>query len=114
VERRFTKDELLTTIMIYWVTQTISSSIRLYYETRRHPQPPFSAGERITVPCGVVLTTEAADHAPREWAERTYNVQRWTELSRGGHFLALEEPELLAEELRAFFRPQRALARARQ
>jgi pimeloyl-ACP methyl ester carboxylesterase len=114
VERRFTKDELLTTIMIYWVTQTISSSIRLYYETRRHPQPPFSAGERITVPCGVALTTEAADRAPREWAERTYNVRRWTELSRGGHFLALEEPELLAEELRVFFRPQRAAEKARQ
>jgi pimeloyl-ACP methyl ester carboxylesterase len=113
VERRFSKDELLTTITIYWATQTIGSSIRLYYESRRHPLPAFSAGERVTVPCGVALTTEAADHAPREWAERSYNVQRWTELERGGHFLALEEPELLAQELRAFFRPLRAAERER-
>lgn len=114
VERRFTKDELLTSIMIYWVTQTTSSSIRLYYESRHHPLPAFAAGERITVPCGVALTTDPVDRAPREWAERTYNVRRWTELSRGGHFLALEEPELLAEELRAFFRPLRATKRAQQ
>ncbi len=109
VERRFTKDELLTNITIYWVTQTINSSIRLYYEHRHavRPQPHAPHAERISVPCGIALTTEAVDRAPREWAERTYDVRRWTELSRGGHFLALEEPELLASELRAFFRDLR-------
>jgi pimeloyl-ACP methyl ester carboxylesterase len=106
VERCFTKDELLTTITIYWVTQTINSSIHLYYESRHHPQP-HTSDNRVTVPCGVALTTEAVDRAPREWAERTYDVRRWTELPRGGHFLALEEPELLADELRAFFRELR-------
>ena len=45
---------------------------------------------------------------PREWAERSYNVRRWTEMPRGGHFAALEEPQLLAEDIRAFFRPLRA------
>lgn len=106
VERRFTKDELLTTITLYWVTQTINSSIRLYYESRQHPQPP-RRDDHVTVPTGVALTTEAVNFAPREWAERLYTVRRWTELPRGGHFLALEEPELLAHELRAFFRPMR-------
>ena len=106
VERSFTKDELLTTITIYWLTQTINSSIRMYYAARHYPQPA-TAEDRVTVPTGVALTTEAVDHAPREWAERLYHLQRWTELPRGGHFLALEEPELLAEELRAFFRPLR-------
>ena len=106
IASRFTRDELLTNITIYWVTQTINSSIRMYYEYD-HSSLPAPTGERIAVPCGVALTTEAVDRAPREWAERTYNIQRWTELPRGGHFLALEEPELLAHELRAFFRALR-------
>lgn len=106
LERRFTKDELLTNVTIYWVTQTINSSMRLYYENRHaaRPEPP---AERIAAPCGVALTTEAVDRAPREWAERTYHVRRWTELSSGGHFLALEEPAVLAHELRTFFRELR-------
>jgi pimeloyl-ACP methyl ester carboxylesterase len=106
LERRFTKDEVLTNVTIYWVTQTINSSIRLYYEYRHaaqlEPRP-----ERVTAPCGVALTTEAVNRAPREWGERTYDVRRWTELSSGGHFLALEEPAVLAHELRAFFRELR-------
>jgi hypothetical protein len=102
IERRFTKDELLTNIMIYWVTQTINSSMRMYYEYQ-HAARPDPSPERITAPCGVALTTEAVDRAPREWAERSYDVHRWTELSSGGHFLALEEPDALARELRAFF-----------
>jgi pimeloyl-ACP methyl ester carboxylesterase len=106
VERRFTKDELLTNITIYWVTQTINSSMRMYYEYR-HAARFEPTAERIAVPCGVALSTEAVEQAPREWAERTYHVQRWTELSQGGHFLALEEPDLLAHELRAFFRDLR-------
>jgi hypothetical protein len=106
IERRFTKDELLTNIMIYWVTQTINSSMRMYYEYR-HTARPDPSPERIVAPCGVALTTEAVDRAPRERAERTYDLRRWTELSSGGHFLALEEPEALARELRAFFRDLR-------
>ena len=106
VERRFTKDELLTNVTLYWVTQTINSSIRLYYESRHNPAP-LALGQRVTVPTAVALTTEEVDHAPREWAERTYDVQRWTELPRGGHFAALEEPELLVQDIRAFFRPLR-------
>jgi len=97
VERRFTKDELLTAVTIYWVTQTIGSSTRLYYENQRTPWN-FAQGDRIQVPCGI---------PPREWAERCYNVQRWTDMPRGGHFAALEEPELLVEDIRAFFRPLR-------
>ncbi len=100
IERRFSKDELLTNIMVYWATETINSSIRRYAE----PREPIQPGQRITVPCAVALTREEVERAPREWAERTYNVQRWTDLPSGGHFLALEEPELLAEDLRAFFR----------
>jgi len=106
VEKRFTKDELLTNITIYWVTQTINSSTRLYYESQRDLWS-FRKGERIQVPCAVALFPKELSHPPREWAERSYNVQRWTEMPRGGHFAALEEPDLLAEDIRAFFRPLR-------
>jgi pimeloyl-ACP methyl ester carboxylesterase len=106
VERRFTKEELLTNATIYWATETINSSMRLYYEAEHNPGP-FKQGERIDVPCAVALFPKDIDQPPREWAERSYNVQRWTRMPRGGHFAALEEPELLAHDIRSFFRPLR-------
>lgn len=104
VERRFSKDELLTNALIYWATETINSANRLYYETQ-HTPPPAAPVPRVEVPTGFALFPRDLLPVPREVGERFYNVQRWTELPRGGHFAALEEPELLAEELRAFFRP---------
>ena len=106
VESRFSKDELLTNITLYWATETIASSVRLYYESQHNPWT-FGPGERITVPCAVALFPVDLSHPPREWAERSYNVQRWTEMPRGGHFAALEEPDLLAEDMREFFRAMR-------
>ena len=94
VESRFTKDELLTTITLYWVTQTINSSTRLYYETLRQPWT-LQQGERIVVPSAMAAFPKEISRPPRE-GERSFNVQRWTEMPRGGHFAALEEPELLA------------------
>ncbi len=107
VERRFSKDELLTNIMIYWVTETINSSMRMYYETIRM-SPPLKSGQHIEVPAGVAIFPKEVLLPPREWVERSLRVQRWTQMPRGGHFAALEEPELLAEDIRAFFRPLRA------
>ena len=105
IESVFTKDELLTTIMIYWVTQTINSSTRLYYEMA-HQSEPIS--ERVAVPTGVaVFPAEILAVPPRSLAERLYNIQRWTEMPAGGHFAALEQPEALVEDIRAFFRPLR-------
>jgi pimeloyl-ACP methyl ester carboxylesterase len=106
VERRFSKDDLLTNIMIYWVTDTINSSIRMYYENARM-SPPLKVGQHIEVPAGVALFPADIALPPREWAERNLRVQRWTQMPRGGHFAALEEPELLVEDLRAFFRSLR-------
>ena len=107
VERRFTKDELLTNVMIYWVTQSYGSSAKLYYEGMR-THWVLQQGQWIDVPCAIAIFPKDLARAPREWAERTRNVQRWTEMPRGGHFNALEEPELLVEDIRAFFRPMRA------
>jgi pimeloyl-ACP methyl ester carboxylesterase len=104
IERRFTKDELLTNITIYWATQTIDSSMRVYYETRKsknfYPQ-------NVNVPTGCAIFPEEILNVPREWAEKIYNVKRWTEMRFGGHFAALEAPGLLVEDIRAFFRQLR-------
>ena len=105
VEKRFTKDELLTNITLYWATETINSANRLYYEAQH--SPPQTSGTRTDVPTGVAIFPKDIISAPREFAERFFNIQRWTEMPRGGHFAALEEPELLAEDIRAFFRPLR-------
>ena len=106
VEQRFSKDELLTNIMIYWATQTINSSIRLYAEDGR-TQPVLQPGQLIEVPAGVAIFLKEMAHPPRQLGERFLRIQRWTETDRGGHFSAFEEPELLAEEMRKFYRPLR-------
>ena len=106
VSRRFSRDEILAHVTLYWVTETIGSSMRLYRESRRTPLQ-LAPGERVPVPCGVAHFPLEAPHPPREWVERGYDVRRWTEMPRGGHFAAMEEPELLAEDVRAFFRPLR-------
>lgn len=102
VERRFSKDELLTNITIYWVTGTINSSVRMYYENGHIA--PLTPEQRIDVPAGVAIFPKDLLHPPREWAERSLRVRRWTEMPRGGHFNAWEEPELYADDVRAFFR----------
>jgi pimeloyl-ACP methyl ester carboxylesterase len=106
VESRFSKDELLTQINIYWFTETIHSSIRLYQEAMNVPVQ-LKKNQRVEVPCCVARFAKEAPMAPREWVERGYRVERWTEISRGGHFAAWEEPGLLAEDLRASVRPFR-------
>jgi pimeloyl-ACP methyl ester carboxylesterase len=106
VERRFSKDELLTHLTIYWATGTINSANRLYFERDREPRF-LGRGERIEVPSAVTIFPADIDRPPREWAERAYNLARFTEMPRGGHFAEAEEPELLAEHIRAFFRPLR-------
>jgi pimeloyl-ACP methyl ester carboxylesterase len=109
VESRFTKDDLLTTITLYWVTQTINSSMRRYYEVRHNPAPdPLPLGKRIETPTSVAMFPgESELIVPRRFAERAYNIVRWTDMPRGGHFAALEEPELLVADIREAFRPLR-------
>ncbi|HLZ57112.1 MAG TPA: epoxide hydrolase [Ktedonosporobacter sp.] len=105
VESVFTKDELLTNIMIYWVTQTINSSTRLYYETFHQHKGAFVG--RVEVPTGVAVFPDELPVPPRSLAQSLYNIQQWTEMKAGGHFAALEQPQALAQDIRAFFRPLR-------
>ena len=103
VEKKFTKDELLTNITLYWVTQSATSSARIYYENQR-AKPPQG---RVQVPTACAVFPKEISIAPRRWVEAQYNLTRWTEMPRGGHFAAMEEPDLLVDDIRAFFRTLR-------
>ena len=100
------REWLLTNVTLYWLTNCIGSSFRPYVEGSRRPLV-LASGERIKPPLGVTLFPKELPLPPRSWVERGYNVQRWTQMPRGGHFAALEQPELLAEDIRAFFRDYR-------
>jgi pimeloyl-ACP methyl ester carboxylesterase len=102
VERRFSKDDLCDFLTLYWATGTIASSLRLYGAEARD-RWRLEPGERIVVPAGVADFPKELVRAPRAWTERQLvDIRRWTEMPRGGHFAALEEPELLAGDLIEF------------
>ena len=106
VERCFTKDEILTDVMLYWVTGAINAAFWPYY-ARRHADWDAASGPRIEVPTAYSDFPREIVRPPRSMAERVFNIQRWTPMDRGGHFAALEQPEALAADIRAFFRPFR-------
>jgi len=114
VERAFTRDELLANVTLYWVTQTITSSFLPYYDVTQAgamtwiKQKLKEWAGSSNVPAGFAMFPKDLSHPPREWAERFYNVRRWTEMPRGGHFAALEQPKLLVDDMRTFFRDFRA------
>ncbi len=105
-ENCFSRDRLLTNVMLYWATQTSASSARLYWESRHSGssgQPlPF-----VEVPTGVARYPKEILRWPRSWVERQYNVVHWAAMARGGHFAAMEQPDLFVEDLRTFFRTVR-------
>ena len=108
VESVFSKDELLTDITLYWLTNSITTSARLYYETM-HTEGMLGRNTPgyVSVPTGFASFAKDNFTPPRSWVERAYNLQRFTEFPRGGHFAALERPEDLVADIRAFFRPLR-------
>jgi pimeloyl-ACP methyl ester carboxylesterase len=103
IEDHFTKDELLTNIMIYWVSQTINSSMHTYAVDASSRQ--LASAKKVKTPTGVAVFPGDA-LIPREWAERKVNVKRFTVMKKGGHFAALETPELWAKEVDMFFKSQ--------
>jgi microsomal epoxide hydrolase len=103
IESRFSKDDLLTNITIYWATQTAASSTRIYYENR--VAPPVQG--KVAVPTACALFPKEISTPPRKWVEARYNLVRWTPMPQGGHFAALEQPDLLVDDVRAFFRDLR-------
>ena len=105
----FSKDELLTHVMVYLVTGTFNSASWIYFGRREEGGRILSkTGSRVEVPTGCALfPEEMLSWAPRSYVERIYNVTHWTEMPRGGHFGAMEEPELLMEDIRKFARTLR-------
>lgn len=108
VERSYTKDEILTNITLYWLTGTIGSAMRMYHANGAIPLAQHA--RRVEVPSGFSIFSGDVVRPPRQWLERVANVVRVTEPPRGGHFAPFEEPELYADELRAFFRPYRGVS----
>jgi pimeloyl-ACP methyl ester carboxylesterase len=105
-ENAFTRDQLITNVMTYWVQQAITSSTRLYWE-RMHVDAREGAPEFVGVPTGIARYPKEPLRLPRSWVERCYNVTYWADMPRGGHFAAMEQPELFVEDLRSFFRTVR-------
>lgn len=108
LENAFSKDELLTNLTIYWSTETINSATRLYYESARamaNVKPENAGADKATklqTPTGVAIFPKDLITAPRAYADRIFNIAQWTEFKEGGHFAAMEKPELLAEDIREF------------
>jgi microsomal epoxide hydrolase len=98
LSRSYTWDQLLTNISIYWFTQTASSSARIYYEMRQS-QISF---DMVEVPVAIARFPGEIFLPPRAWCEQVYNIKRWTEFGHGGHFAAMEVPQLLVGDLRAW------------
>lgn len=108
VERRFSLDDLCTTMTIYWVTQTFGTSARYYYECLHNPWKPDHEGSPVVVaPTSVAVFPNEVLLLPRAWAEGYYNLKRWTPMKSGGHFAPMEEPDALVADIRESFRDHR-------
>ena len=101
-EQAIDRDRMLTDVMLYWLTGTAGSSARTYYEDMHAANWGQQPG---TTPTGVAVFAE--DVAIRRYAERGNNIVHWSEFERGGHFAAMEAPDLLVSDVQAFFRPLR-------
>jgi pimeloyl-ACP methyl ester carboxylesterase len=110
VERRFSKDELITSFCLYWLTGTFGGSVRYYADSFAVPwTPSHDRRPTLQAPTGVAVFPRELVHVPRALAERDANLVHWTRMERGGHFAAAEEPELLVDDLRTFFRQFRTI-----
>ena len=102
-ESVFSRDDLIANVMTYWVTQTAASAARFYFENHLPEMDVPDRVARVSVPTGVARFPRELVLMPRSWLERRYNIVRWTEMDRGGHFAAMEQPELFAEDVSKFF-----------
>ena len=105
---RFSMDLLLDNVMVYWLTGTAGTATWLYRGFVQQSPRGLPAGQKVTVPTAfAAFPADLAPAPPREWIERCYDLRRHTPMPKGGHFAALEEPKLLVEDIREFFRPLR-------
>ena len=102
-ESVFSRDDLIANVMTYWVTQTAASAARFYFENHLPEMDVPDGVARVSVPTGVARFPRELVLMPRSWLERRYNIVHWTEMHRGGHFAAMEQPELFADDVTKFF-----------
>lgn len=102
IENTFTKDELLANVTLYWITQTIHSSMRIYNENSKAPLI-FGKSDFVKVPVGFAQFPKELPTPPRSYIDKGFNIQRWTIMPAGGHFAAVEQPDLLSKDIRDFF-----------
>ncbi|HVN89906.1 MAG TPA: epoxide hydrolase [Candidatus Binataceae bacterium] len=108
IEKRFSKDDLCTTATIYWLTESYGTSARYYYEAVHNPwKPSHNRTPIVEAPTGAGVFLKEVFLMPRKWAERYLNLKRWTIMPSGGHFAPMEEPQVLIDDIRAFFRTLR-------
>ena len=108
VESRFSKDDLLTTMSIYWFTQSFGTSARYYYECVHNPwKPSHDRKPVVEAPTGIGVFQEEVILFPHRWAEQYYNLKHWQVMESGGHFAPMEEPDKLVEDMQTFFRTVR-------
>jgi pimeloyl-ACP methyl ester carboxylesterase len=108
VERVFTRDELLTGMTLYWITESFGTAARLYYEGSHNPwQKSHERTPVVEAPTALAIQPRDVLQLSRSWTERYYNLKRWTVFPAGGHFAHMEQPQLLVEDIRAFFRTLR-------
>jgi microsomal epoxide hydrolase len=108
VEASYTKDQLLDNVMLYWLTGTATSSVRFYYEfAQALAHGAVTLGARVEAPTGYARYPKEILRTSRRWAERQYNLVHFVDMPRGGHFAAMEQPELFVDDVRACFRPLR-------
>jgi len=103
IESVFSKEELLANVTLYWATQTIHSSMRIYNENSKKPLV-LEKDQFVTVPVGFAKFPKELPTPPRAYIEKGFNIQRWTIMPVGGHFAAMEQPQLLADDIREFFK----------
>ena len=103
IESVFLRDDLIANVMIYWVTQTATSSARMYYENFVPGMAVPDSATRVSVPTGVARFPRELMLLPRAWLERRYNIVHWTEMDRGGHFASMEQPSLFCKDVMKFF-----------
>jgi len=102
LESTFTKDEILSNVTLYWVTQTIHSSIRIYNENSKNPMK-FGVNDFVKPPVAYANFPKELSKPPKAYMSKGYNITQWTNMPKGGHFAAMEQPELLASDIIAFF-----------
>jgi microsomal epoxide hydrolase len=102
LQKKWTMDELINWIMMYWVPQTAASAARYYHEN-----PPALNQQRVEVPTACAIFPKEVLYTPRRYNEMRYNLIRWTEMPHGGHYAAWEQPDLMVGDIRAFFRDLR-------